>query len=750
MALTPAERQAAYRLRNPYKLKTTDIVVNGKKYTIANNALQPKAAKALIKFLNALEKNPTLENALRLKQNQPKYVTDAIGNYGHYLRGDKKGAFLAGKGNALANFFDELKPKLPKKATNFLEGITGADIKSINARTVATPAAAKTVIGNPLVTPIIDFIKNNPDTTESEFFKNIRKTSGKQLSNSEIIKAAVRAHGSAFTRLLREGRKEEIGENQLKALKNFKSDELANVSKTLINLFPVQIGRDFSGTITEFYKDNPTLKKRALDKLKAYGSIRKQIQDTLDLGGKGKGRAAFQFDHPISFAALERSGDIEGAVRTNPILGDVNQFKSRLDIKLNNLQRAIMSGKNVDQNIMQVEKLKNINQTLFGKLAGDFSINEKGIIKVKDYGAPKLLDTEYDIARSLQKNLPLGGKIKSTLASGKLTPQLTELLGETSAKSLIASSQKLIEFSNKNINDVCKIFGRSNRAEGGIGCAGQMAEALDNDPVGTANKIKDLKVEGGAVNRIKGAATTFLKFAGKGKGFAIGAGLGVGGGALVKKFMNDDPSTYLTNDAQANAMILDTIDEKERQERMDAIGDAPELLNEARIGGELAVTGAAIPGASAVYQARRKPFTRIVDGVKKTRPAMGPARAALGPVGKALSGFATPLGIAALTPLNVASSLYEGDSGYEIATDPLNYLAPALAGTMGSLSKEATRGMGATSKLAKALRLGMSPGAIKMVSRRFGLPGLALSSGISLFELADEYKSGRGMFGKKE
>ena len=37
---------------------------------------------------------------------------------------------------------------------------------------------------------------------------------------------------------------------------------------------------------------------------------------------------------------------------------------------------------------------------------------------------------------------------------------------------------------------------------------------------------------------------------------------------------------------------------------------------------------------------------------------MGPARAALGPVGKALSGFATPLGIAATTPLNVASQVY--------------------------------------------------------------------------------------------
>jgi len=518
--------------------------------------------------------------------------------------------------------------------------------------------------------------------------------------------------------------------------------------RTLYNIFPNQIGRDFSGTIKDFYKDNPTLRKRALDKLNAYGKIRVELQKTLGIGGKGPGKSAFQFDHPISFAALQRSGDIQGAIRTNPIVGDVNQFKGKfLDRKLNNLQRAIMRGEDVAENIAKVEKLKNINQTLLGNLAGDFSIDEKGIIKVKDYGAPAILDKQYDIAKSLQKNLPLGGQIKSTIASGKLTPQLTEIFGEKGAKSFIASSQKLIEFADKDINNVCRIFVRSNRAEGGMGCAGQMAQALDEDPIGTGNKIKDLKVEGGAVNRVKNAATSFLKFAGKGKTFAVTAGVGVGAGALVKKFMNDDPSTYLTNDKQANAMILDTIDQKERQERMDAIGDAPELLDEANIAANIGVTAAAVPGASAVYEARRKPFTRIVDGVTKSRKAMGPARAALGPVGKALSGFATPAGIAALTPLNVASSLYEGDSAYEVATDPLNYLGPAFAGT---LSKEATRGMGATSKLAKSLRLGMSPGAIKMVSRRFGLPGLALSAGISLYELADDYKSSRGMFGKKE
>jgi hypothetical protein len=301
----------------------------------------------------------------------------------------------------------------------------------------------------------------------------------------------------------------------------------------------------------------------------------------------------------------------------------------------------------------------------------------------------------------------------------------------------------ILKLNKTDVRKVCRALGAFNVGGDVAGCAA----AIEADPVKAATALEEIKPTSAALGKVRNAASAFLKFAGKGKVFGATAAVGVGAGALVKKFMNDDPSTYLTNDAQANAMILDTIDEKERQERMEAIGDAPELLDEARIAGEVGVTAAAIPGSGAVYGARKKPFTRMVDGVKKTRPAMGTARAALGPVGKALSGFATPAGIAALTPLNVASSLYEGDSGYEIATDPLNYLAPAFAGT---LSKEATRGMGAASKLSKVLRLGMSPGAIKMVSRRFGLPGLALSGGISLYELADDYKMKRGMFGKKE
>ena len=637
-----------------------------------------------------------------------------------------------GTGELYKIFFDQLD--IPKKELNVIKDLDFKNIQKFKQGLITSEAAVKKV-GNPLIKTVIDVVKKNPNiTTEQELFVNVSKAAGKGLSNSEIVKAAILAHRAGSTRLLKEARKETIGETQIKSLKDFKSEELPKALRTLYNIFPNQIGRDFSGTIKDFYKDNPTLRKRALDKLKAYGTIRVELQKTLGIGGKGPGKSAFQFDHPISFAALQRSGDLQGAIRTNPIVGDVNQFKGKfLDRKLNNLQRAIMKGEDVAENIAKVEKLKNINQTLLGNLAGDFSIDEKGIIKVKDYGAPAILDKQYDIAKSLQKNLPLGGQIKSTIASGKLTPQLTEIFGEKGAKSFIASSQKLIEFADKDINNVCRIFGRSNRAEGGMGCAGQMAQALDEDPIGTGNKIKDLKVEGGAVNRVKNAATAFLKFAGKGKTFAVTAGVGAGAGALVKAFRNDDPTTYLTNDKQANAMILDTADQLEREERMEAVGDAPELLDEANIAANLGVTAAAVPGASAVYQARRKPF--------KTRAAMGPARAALGPVGKALSGFATPLGIAATTPLNVASQVYQGDSAEEILTDPLNYLGPAFAGT---LTDEATRGMNQRGLLARSLRLGMNPATIRTASKFFGLPGLALSLGYEGYDQYKKYTEGRG------
>ena len=260
------------------------------------------------------------------------------------------------------------------------------------------------------------------------------------------------------------------------------------------------------------------------------------------------------------------------------------------------------------------------------------------------------------------------------------------------------------------------------------GLPGNCAAAIDANPVKTATILDQTPVTSSAMAKVKNAASAFLKFAGKGKTFAITAGVGAGAGALVKQFRNDDPSTYLTNDKQANAMILDTADQLEREERQAAVGDAPELLDESAIGAELGLAAAAVPGSKKLFDARKK-------------KCFGAVRAGLGPVGKALSGFATPLGIAATTPLNVASQVYAGDSVEDIATDPLNYLGPAFAGT---LTKEATRGMNPTGMLSKALRLGMNPATIRAGSKFLGLPGLALSLGYEGYDQYKKYTEGRG------
>ena len=638
-----------------------------------------------------------------------------------------------GIGAKYIKVFNELK--FPKKDIDTLKTFTTVNRRTAQAAINATPAAAKTNIGNPLVSTVIDFIKKNPNVrTEQDLFIGVSKEAAKGLSNSEIVKAAIRAHRNGSLRLLKEGRGEKLGPNQLKNVQNINSEQLPQVLKTLFNIFPSQIGRDFAGTIKDYYKDNPILQKRALQKLKDYGKIRVQVQEQLGLGGTGLKNAAFQFDHPISFEVLKRGGDVEGAIRTNPLVGDVNQWKISLDKKLGEFQKNIIAGKDVDTNLAKVEKLKNINQTLFGNLAGDFTIDAKGKINVIDYGAPKILDPQYDIAKSMTKNIPLGGFIKKTLASGKLTPELTEVFGEKSAQNLINRSQKLIEFARKDTNRICRIFGGAKLADGGQGCAIQMTRALEEDPVGTATKVQSLKSEGGSVNRIKGVATSFLQsplLRGAGKFGAIATAGAVAAGA-VKKFMNDDPTTYLSNEEQQKNMLIDMV----TGSLDDTPQESPAILDyQLPAIGATAVAGTAAVAPSTIEAARSGALGATKSGITKT---------ALKTLGRGLTALGTPAGLLATEPLFIAGQVQQGDSLAEIATNPLNYLGAAFAGPA---TEFATKGL--SPAIAKTMRLGISPSVLKTVSRRFGLPGLALSLGISGYETFDDYRNKRGFFSEE-
>ena len=651
-------------------------------------------------------------------------------------------------GQEYIKIFKELD--LPKKDTDLLKTFTTEARWTVQAGK-ASIEGAKANVGNPLVKPVLVFLKNNPNATEEELFAAIRKTEGTNLTNSEILKGAVRAHANGAERLLREGRKEEIGKFRFKGVKDFTSNQLQKLLPVLYHLFPNQIHREFTNTVRGFYEGNPTLQKRALDKLEAYNKIRKQVIDKLELGkGIGRGKAPFQFDHPISFEVLKRGGDIEGAIRTNPIAGDVNQLKMKLDRRLSELQRSVISGTNVETNLSKIDSLKNINKTLFGKLAGDFTIDAKGKIKVMDYGAKTVLDPTYDILKSLKTNLPLGKHIQQTVAAGALNPQLKEVLGEKVFKTFTDKASKLKTVFNAEKVEIQRHIANAlncGGAEGGrIGYAlgtptvNCVNTKLTNEPVQSSMRLR--AAEG--VGRIKNVAQGFLgalrRFGpGAGKFGAIAA-VGALAQPLVKQFRNDDPFTYLT-DPDQQAGMLDALIEGERPQPRSKILDTG--VTAAHVAG----TAAAVPGTGALWKARRKPFTRMVDGVAKTRPGMGVTRAALGPVGKFIAGAYTPAGLLAMEPLRIAQMRREGESWGEVAKSPTLWMGPAFADTM---TKMATAGMKGSPRLARALSLGMSRPMLKTISRRFGMPGLALSLGLSGYDKYKDWKNKRGWFARNE
>ena len=108
--------------------------------------------------------------------------------------------------------------------------------------------------------------------------------------------------------------------------------------------------------------------------------------------------------------------------------------------------------------------------------------------------------------------------------------------------------------------------------------------------------------------------------------------------------------------------------------------------------------------------------------------------------GKALAHLGLPLPTAAMDAYFIGREIEEGKSPEEIARNPLNWLGLA---TMDPLTKAA--GMAEKSgKLASIMRLGMSPGLIRGATRFLGLPGLALSTGLTAYDQYQKYKQKEG------
>jgi hypothetical protein len=309
---------------------------------------------------------------------------------------------------------------------------------------------------------------------------------------------------------------------------------------------------------------------------------------------------------------------------------------------------------------------------------------------------------------------------------------------------------------------------RKAAASGGrIGFAGGTLDAcvntkLKNQTLESGQKIVAGIEEGatGVLGKMRNAATGFLGALGKwgpriGKYGAIAAAGALAKPAydMVRQFTNDDPTTYLTDPEQMEKMLLSTI-EAERTPK-----PRSEILDWSHTAGTVGATGAVIPGSRRMYDYRRGLLEAKIpkagpvseagltagDYLKKHGKGYGKLRAGAGVGMKLLSGMFTPAGILATEPLRIAQMRREGESWGEVAKSPTLWMGPAFADTM---TRIATSGMKPSSRLAKALSLGMSRPMLKTVSRRFGMPGLALSLGLSGYDQYQDYKKKRGFFAK--
>jgi DNA-binding Lrp family transcriptional regulator len=457
----------------------------------------------------------------------------------------------------------------------------------------------------------------------------------------------------------------------------------------------------FSGLLYDAYgrKSSPTYSPKKYTKAMAnyrdYFKIKKVAE---------KYGIKLELDHPLSRQAITNANlSADKMVKVTPISERLNTGLKQ------NLDRALL---NNPSKRIQIVNLANNLGVKVGSIT-DTGVARVGVRPFDQYTSKTLID---DVIGNLKSESELASRIKS------LDPKLIEKAGmqnyQLNAPSKVLDSKQLGSLKNAMINAVKKLSKKeqldycSLLSRGGL--PGDCAAAIKNNTVQAAQVFDQAPATSSAMTKVKNAATTFLKFAGKGKVFGATAVTGAIGGALVKQFKSDEPDTYLSNENQMKAMLVDTFEE--------------DTLGKAGIGGELAAAGLAVPGSGALYKARRG-------------KGFGVARSALGPLGKAASGFATPLGMALTTPLNVASQIRQGDSLEDIATNPLNYLAPAFAG---SLTREATRGMNPQGLLAKGLRLGMSPAGVRVISKFFGLPGLALSLGYEGYDQYRKYKEGEG------
>jgi hypothetical protein len=447
-----------------------------------------------------------------------------------------------------------------------------------------------------------------------------------------------------------------------------------------------------------------------------------------------------------------------GGVGGNPALAKDLQLLTRQDnITANTIKNQILKN---DFSRVQELKDKGIRLNVGGKEYGaGFETAEKGLKRIETQAATQL-------AERLKTDPKLSG-------FSKFLQQDVIGFGTAVKENALAGGE------------VCRIVGAKQSGGVAVSCVDAVNDALEKNPKKLAQDINKSNA-GGTFNKIKNSSTKFLTALKNNPNLlksrfgalaALGVGTvaaGVGAGALVKQFRNDDPNTYLTNDSQMEGMIISDVEQKGKE-----VDDNILLDNQFKL--ELAgAAGLTAPIAGQVYRTSRAStppllespleFDNEIKTLKRTirqithpggkkakriseagqqvvrdakirisriqnaletakigKEGRGVFRSAFGlekgVLGKGLWALGAPIIQVPSTIGYIAQDIRAGKDAGEIATNPLNYLGAAFMNP----SVKALTKAGASRGLLGIASLGLAGTALGAVA----LPAISIGAGLA-------------------
>ena len=439
----------------------------------------------------------------------------------------------------------------------------------------------------------------------------------------------------------------------------------------------------------------------------------------------GKGTAGFNLNEVLGTRAQFKNEAFPYTQFVDLAEGEFNQKQLNVFQKqLGNRQKAVvdaLKNNNVDEakNIIKdfrdirtdlSKKFKNANlgniymsEEYLSDLGEKVSGNYKGDAYAKNlsqiYNEMDIKNWKDSYGLDLEKYARTSG-VNLDVKGGRPIEQVLDPAYRTTLVNNLANIRKDFE---KNTNNICNIFGTRSFEKGGYagGCAGQFDEAVQKNPQGFFQKVLNFAKSPG-VKRF---------------GIAGAAGAAIG---FVKEFNNNDPTTYLSDENQQKNLLVDMATQPITTDMA-----RPDILDY-----QLPVLGAETAAVTAAATPKTlKAVKRYNRGLGVEAKPIGSIKTGAKILGRGLAALGTPAALLPMETMNISSQLSEGDSVADIATDPMNYLGAAFVGPASTIASRSVN-----PAVAKILRLGINPRTLRMVSSRFGLPGLALSLGFTAYD----------------